>query len=228
LQNVTSAAPFAGGAETQTVEQKTATGASIVMNAAQLMMQARKYNAQQGLLSEAQQRISNCQQFMTSKTMAHILTKDGTNAFREIDPVEIQGEFLFELEAMGESQMREQRRAEGTQFLQVMAGLAPLFAASGTPLNLTELGKWFLDQWGIEGGERFFSVMPQPAVMQQGAGGAQGAPAAPPGGPEGPNLGVTSDTAVDASSPSATGGLSMSPAMFQQRADALGGGGGGY
>jgi hypothetical protein len=49
-------------------------------------------------------------------------------------------------------------------------------------------------------------------------------PPGAPGAPSGPNMGTTADTAVDASSPSATGGLSMSPQMFLQRAMALSGG----
>jgi len=91
--------------------------------------------------------------------------------------------------------------------------------------------KWFAGKWDIDYPERFFSK--QPAAMGAQAGlpgagsgpgdpsGAPGAPA-PPGG--GPNLGTTSETAVDASKPSASGGLSMSPQVFMQRAAALSGG----
>jgi len=37
-------------------------------------------------------------------------------------------------------------------------------------------------------------------------------------------MGITADSAVDASSPSATGGASMSPEVMMARARALGGG----
>jgi hypothetical protein len=65
LQNVTQSAPFAGGTQTSTVDQTTATGASIVMNAAQQALAAKKYQAQQALRQEAQMRLKNCQQFIT-------------------------------------------------------------------------------------------------------------------------------------------------------------------
>jgi hypothetical protein len=228
LQNVTSAAPFAGGAETATVDQKTATGASIVMNAAQQRLTSKKYQAQQGLRQEANMRLKNCQQFISDKRLIHAVGQDGKELFREIDPLDIQGEFIAELEPMSESQMRQERRAEAMNWLQVLTQIAPLAAAAGTPLNIKELIGWAARQWKIDDAAKFFSASSQPAMM----GGPQGPPSgqggAPPSGapaPGGPNIGVTAGSAVDASSPSAAGGLSMSPQVALQRAMAMGGGG---
>ncbi len=225
LQNVTSAAPLAGGVSSQ-IDQTTATGVSIVMNNAQKAMQARKYQAMKGVVREANQRFKNIKQFMGDKRLVYILGPDGAPIFKEIDPLNIQGEFGFEWATAGESMQRQERRAEANQWLQVIAGLAPVMAASGTPLNMKELVMWAAKKWDIEDAERFFTQAPQPQVAAQGAQGGGGAPpqgGAPPA-PGGPNLGVTSDTAVDASSPSATGGLSMSPSVFSQRALSMGGG----
>lgn len=225
MQNVTSAAPFAGGTDTQTVDNKTATGASIVMNAAQQRLTSKKYTAQQGLRQEANMRLKNCQQFISDTRLIHAVGMDGKQLFREIDPLEIQGEFIAELEPMGESQMRQERRAEATNLLQVMMAAAPLAAAAGTPMNIQEIIKWTLKQWKIDDAAGFFSAVPQPAMMGGPAGPAgPGGPGQAPAGPEGPNLGTTSSTAVDASSPSATGGVSMSPQVMLQRALAMGGG----
>lgn len=234
MQNVTSAAPFASGAETATVDQKTATGASIVMNAAQQQLQARKYEAQRGLKQAAWQRIKNCQQFITDQRLAHIVGPDGQMAFREIDPLQIQGEFVTELEPMGESQMRQERRAEATQFGQFLMQVAPLAAASGTPLNVQEILTWVAKRWDIEDYMRFFSQQPQAmgammGMQGQGGGGGAGAPIGanqPSQDVQGnmqPNLGVTAGEAVDAGSPSAAGGMSMSPVMAFQRALAMSG-----
>lgn len=223
LQNVTSAAPFSSGAESSAFDQKTATGVSIVMNVAQQRLISKKYQAQIGLRQEANMRIKNCQQFITDTRLVHILGEDGAMRFREIQPLDIQGEFIAELDPMGESQMRQERRAEATQFFQVASQAAPLMAATQTPLNMRELFMWFAKKWDIADAERFMSAQPQPAAM--------GAPGAGPGGPqgqgaapEGPNMGITSDTAVDAGSPSATGGLSMSPEKMMHRALAMSGG----
>lgn len=228
LQNVTSAAPFASGAESATVDQKTATGASIVMSAAQQRLIAKKYQAQQALRQEANMRIKNCQQFIdpSSPKLVHILGPDGAMRFREIDVLQIQGEYLVELEPMGESQMREQRRAESTNFFQVAMQAAPLMAAAGVPMNTRELFGWWAKKYGVEDWERFFSMQPSALGAMGGAGAPGGQPGATgsEGAPGQPNLGITSDTAVDAGSPSATGGLSMSPSMMLQRALAMGGG----
>ncbi len=223
LQNVTSAAPLAGGVSSQ-IDQTTATGVSIVMNNAQKAMQARKYQAMKGITKEANQRFKNCKQFMGDKRLVYILGENGTPLFKEIDPIYIQGEFGFEWTAGSDSMQRQEKRAEAMQWLQVISGMAPLMAASQTPLDLRELVIWAAKKWDIDDAARFFSASPAPQVAQQGAGGGGGATGAPPEAPGSPNLGVTSSTAVDASSPSATGGLSMSPSVFSQRALAMGGG----
>lgn len=228
LQNVTSSAPFAGGAQTASVDQKTATGASIVMNAAQQQLAQKKYQAQFGLMREADQRLQNCQQFYDGdlKKLVQVLGRDGAMAFKEIPIIAIQGRYAVELTPMSESTMRAERRAEASNFAQLMIGFAPIAAAEGKPIDIEAVIKWFAKKWDIEFPEQFFST--QAAALGAAGLGASGAPtgppgaAAPPGG--GPNLGTTSATAVDASKPSATGGLSMSPAVFQQRAAALSGG----
>lgn len=239
LQNVTSAAPFAGGAQTATVDQKTATGASIVMNAAQQQLAQKKYQAQFGFKREANLRLKNCQQFYgddgpNDSILVHIIGPDGATAFKQIPVLAIQGDFLLELEPMGESEMRQERRAEASNFAQLMMTFAPLAAAAGKPLDIEQIIRWFAEQWDIEYPDQFFSTTAAALGAVAGLGGqssGQGAPtgppasgaAAPPGG--GPNLGTTAASAVDASSPSATGGLSMSPQMFLQRAMAMAGGG---
>lgn len=225
LQNVTSAAPFAGGAETATVDQKTATGASIVMNAAQQRMQYRKYEFQRGIKAEAEMRLKNCQQFIDGEQLAHIVGPDGAQAFKKISVIDIQGDYLFDLAPMSESQMRSEKRSESTQFFQVAMSAAPAFAVSPWPMNLKELFLDMAKQWGKDDAEKFFSQDPQAAAVAQMPGGqGQGPPGAPPGGP---NLGITADTAVDASSPSAAGGIGGSPVQAMQRALAMGGGQGG-
>jgi len=229
LQNVTSAAPMAGGVS-QSMDQTTATGVSIVMSNAQRALQARKNQAMKGLVREANMRLKNCQQFISDKRLLHILGPNGTPLFREIEPVDIQGEFKFRLTETSDSMMRQERRSEATQWLQVLSGIAPMMAATQNPLDLKELVLWAAKKWDIIDAERFFSVQPrdlgaaaQGGGQPSGPGGAVNTGGAPD--PNNPNLGITSGTAVDASAPSATGGLSASPSMFAQRALALGGSG---
>lgn len=231
LQNVTSAAPFAGGAETSTVDQKTATGASIVMNAAQKRLSAKKYQAMFGFREEAQQRLKNCQQFITEDKLVHILGQDGAMLFEQLSPLDIQGEYVVELEPMGESMMRQEKRAEALQLGQVLMQFAPVMAATGAPLNTKEIIKWILGKWDVSDSDRFFTSAPQPALTQQqppGGGPPSGGDvpgvASQPAPDSGPNLGITAASSVDASSPSAAGGISGSPVTALQRALAMGGG----
>lgn len=229
LQNVTAAAPFTSGTESASVEQTTATGASIVMNAAQQAMQAKKWYFQFGVGEEAEMRLKNCQQFITEKRLVHVIGHDGAVSFRNLSPYEIQGEMVAELQPMGESMMRQEKRAEAMQLFQTLAAQAPLFQAMGTPLNLKELTKWALDLWDIQDWERFFSVKQSPDVLAQGAAAGGGGGGGAPGAPSLPadllgNLGITAGSAVDASSPSAAGGISGSPVAALQRAGAMGGG----
>lgn len=218
IQNVTGTSPFSSGTESASMDQKTATGVSIVQNAAQQRLQAKKYQAQQGLKREANMRYKNVQQFISDTRLVHMVGEQGVINFREVGVLEVQGQMIFELEPMSESQMRQEKRAEATQLAQVLASMAPLAAAAGQPINVHEVVTWLLKKWDIVDYERFFSPIPQPAVMGMGDGGGQ---EPGQGAPTGPNMGITSETAVDASKPSATGGLSMSGEMFAQRAAQL-------
>jgi hypothetical protein len=233
LQNVTAAAPFTSGTETQTVDQKTATGASIVMSAAQNRLAAKKYQAQLCFPEEASMRLKNCQQFMSSERSIHILGPDGNPYFKRISVLDLEGEFLFELTPYGESTLRQERRAETTQKTQVLLQSLPLGAAVGTPLSYQVVMTEFLKEWGDENPQKYFSQQPAAMGAAAGPGGPGGSPTGqpglPPGQPQGqlppgqgnPNLGTTASSAVDATSPSASGGMSMSPALMVQRAQAL-------
>ena len=229
LQNVTSAAPFTSGTETQTIDQKTATGASIVMNAAQNRMAQKKYQAQLCFPAEAWMRLKNCQQFMSSDRTIHILGPDEKPVFKRLSVLDVEGEFLFELTPYSESTLRQERRAEATQKTQVLLQSLPLGAATGTPLSYEVVISEFLREWGDDNPRRYFTQNPQAAMMAaqpgQGGGPAQPQQALSPGSQNGvqgqTNMGTTSQTAVDATSPSATGGMSMSPALMAQRALAL-------
>lgn len=220
LQNVTSAAPFASGAETATVDQKTATGASIVMNAAQARLIAKKWEQMRGIVQEGNMRIQNCQQFLDEPRLAHILGPDGSTRFREIDPLDIQGDWLAELNPENDSNMRQERRAEATQFVQVVAQFfAPMMAAGGQPLNLVEVFKWYAKKWDVIDAERFLSQRPE-ALGVAGATPAGGGPPGPGGAPQDAgqaNLGITAPPGPGAD-------MAGSPAMALQRALAMGGG----
>jgi hypothetical protein len=250
LQNITQAVPFASGTDSATVDQKTATGATIVMNAAQQALASKKFSVQQGLRQEAQLRLKNLQQFVSDDRLVAITGPKGQKAFRKITPLQIQGDFLVDLRLVGESQIRQERRAEATSVLQMMQQVFPQSYVSGQPLDMHQVILWWMRQWGLEDeANAFFEANkpPDPGMAQllfgnaphvtlrgmlgpgqTGAAGQNvGLPPEQQGGlpqPGGPNLGVTSGQAVDASQPSSAGGMSASPAVNMQRLLALRGG----
>src|SRR5262252_2027541 len=250
LQNITQAMPFASGTDSATVDQKTATGATIVMNAAQQALASKKFHVQQGLRDEADMRIKNCQQFISDWRLVAITGPKGQKAFREISPLQIQGDFLVELRLVGESQLRQERRAEASTVLQQMQGVFPQSYASGTPIDMQQVILWWMRQWGLEDESNAFfepKQQPDPAMMQllfgnapkvslrgmlgpgqpSEAGGMVGLQPDQGGGmpqPGGPNLGVTSSQAVDTTQPSSALGMSSNPAINMQRILAARGG----
>jgi hypothetical protein len=226
LQNVAGGALFAGG-DSGSIDQKTATGATLVMSAAQKRMAHRKFNVMQSLADATSQALKLAQQFVHTDRLVHIIGQDGAVAFESISPTQLQGDYVVELEPMTESMFRQERRAEATTVAQVIAQLAPLAAVGGTPVNAKAVVEHVLKAFDINDTEKFFTQVPAAgmAAALGGGGGGGGAPVgdptAPPGGP---NMGTTAASAVDASSPSATGGMSMSPEMMLQRALAMTGG----
>jgi hypothetical protein len=71
-------------------------------------------------------RIKNCQQFITDSGSSTSSARTARMPSARSTPLEIQGEFVVELEPMGESQMRQEKRAEAMQFFQVAMQAAPL------------------------------------------------------------------------------------------------------
>lgn len=243
LQNITQAVPFASGTDSATVDQKTATGATIVMNAAQQALASKKFSIQQGLRQEAAMRLKNCQQFMSDDRLVAVTGPKGQKAFRKISPLQIQGDFIVDLRLVGESQIRQERRAEASTVLQQMQGVFPQSYVSGQPLDMHQVILWWMRQWGLEDeAEAFFEAHkePDPGMAQLlfgnapkvslrgmlgpgqtgAAGQSVGLPPDQGGGlpqPGGPNLGVTSSQAVDTSQPSSAAGMSSNPAINMQR-----------
>jgi hypothetical protein len=125
---------------------------------------------------------------------------------------------------MGESNMRQERRAEALQWAGFLMQSAGLFAAGGQPLALDEVVKWAAERWNIEDVQRFFSAKPAAlgAMAAPGPGGGGGPTPPADGAPTPP--GITAGSAIDASSPSAAGQISGSPVAALSRALSSGGG----
>lgn len=214
LQNVSGGLPFLSGASTETVDQNTATGVSIVTSLAQRRIMSRK-QAYWDAFDEVQNHwVWLNRQFITQPKLIAVVGRDGAQAYETVDPRDLEPDVLVSSEPMTESLMRQERRAEKQALLQTAAQAAAAFAATGAPLNLKAFMDEYLRAFDIDDPERFYSQpAPQPGMGPQGP--VPGTPgfAAPPTGPGG----VTAPQSIDpATSPSNQ--TSMSPEVFLQRA----------
>lgn len=216
VQNVTGGMPFSGGADSQTIDQETATGISIITSIAQRVLAHRKRQLLLGYERAADMMAWLNRQFVRQETWIEVAGKDGMRAWMSIQPRELQPDVAFDFGAGADSFVRQERRAEAQAKLQVAVQSAAVFAGTGQPLNLRAFMEDFLDSFDNFDYDRYFSASPQAAPLPGGGGaGAATPPGAPVPGQEGPG-GVTSPLATDANSPSNQ--TSQSPVVMLQRA----------
>ena len=219
MQNLAGGFPFSSGTDSQFVDQKTATGASIVSNLAQRSMDLSKQQLYHAWNSIGNQRMILNQQFIREPLVAPVLGLDGDEGLEIIWPELLAGDFEFQLEAAPSAMMEQEEQAAANALLQVTLAAFPVIAAAAaqggaTPLNLDAFMEDLLKAYGKEDLERYFSR--QPTMPMQGQ--PQGQPGIAPIGQD-PN-GVTGQGSIDPSvSPSS--GVSLSPIASLQRAQAL-------
>lgn len=218
IQNISGGMPFMSGTQSQTVDQTTATGVSIITSLGQRRLAAKKQQFQWCYERVADQWLALNSQFVKQKRLVEIVGRDGAQGFREIFPSGDAAQLRVNIEPASESLLRQERRAEAQALLQVVVQAAPYFLAAQTPFNLKAFGVRLLKAFDIDDVESYFSAMPQ-QMPAQGMGTPNGQPS---GAPE-PGGGFTSPQAVSPLAPSNP--TSMSPEIFNQQALAMRGAG---
>jgi hypothetical protein len=219
LQNVTGGMPFMSGTDSSTIDQKTATGVSIITSLAQKMVASQKQ-----YITWAEEQIGNQmmqlnQQFVRAERLIPIIGRDGAQAFEAVEPEVLQGTYHVNLTPATESLMRQERRAEAQAALLTFTQVAPIAAAMGAPLNPKAFIDRWLDSFEIDDTEQYYASQPQPQIM----GGAPGQPGGQPS-PDGgtPPQGVTAPQAYDPTSPSNANSMSGEAAISRLMAMAGG------
>jgi len=215
LQNIMGGLPMASGSDSQTIDQQTATGVSIITTIAQRIIQSRKQHYLWAYADLGRHFLLLYQQFLRDDRVVKIVGLEGAKAYRSISPLEIQGDFDVMIDVTSDSLLRQERRAEAQSLLQIAAQTQMVFAQSGAPLNLKAFMERTLDAYDIPDKERYF--MPP----QVGAATAGMPPGAPPGGPgqapappAGPPNGVTNvGAAAGPMSPNSADSMSPENAM---------------
>lgn len=227
MQNVSATFPFSSGAESQTVDQKTATGASIVSNLAQRSIDMAKQPVYYAWEDIGQMAVVLNGQFIREPTLVDVLAADGQVVHEEILPEILAGDYDYIQEPIPDAISKQQEQAKAAQMIQIFQGLAPVLlplaqAGAARMINFEAIIEYYLKANDIDNVEQFF-VAEAPAA-QLGAPGQGGGGQAPPGGGEQP-MGITGEGSISPDvSPSAM--VSQSPVTAMQRLQALQGGGG--
>jgi hypothetical protein len=223
--------PYSSGADSQTIDQQTATGVSIITTIAQRIIQARKQHYLWSYATLGKHFLLLYQQFLRDDRVIGVLGPQGAQAYKSISPLDIQGDFDVMIDVTSDSLMRQERRAEAQSLMQIAGQLAPVMAQSGAPLNLKAFMEKTLDAYDVLDKERYF-LPPQAGAATAGGPPPPGGPQAPPQAPaNGQTNGVT-NTALAAGPGSPSNVSSMSPEtamarMMSQYGGAANQGGGG-
>lgn len=175
LQTLAGGFPFASGAESMTIDQKTATGASIVSSLAQRSIDLAKQQAYKAIQEIGMQRLLLTQQFVRAPQVVPVLGLDNVEEIKTIWPEILQGDFSFEIEPIPDAVMKQQEQASAQGLLTLMAQVVPIqaqLASQGmaTMVNMDAFIEDTLKAFGKEDLQRYFK---------------KGAPAQPPGQPGG-------------------------------------------
>lgn len=223
MQNLSGAAPFMSGAETQTIDQKTATGISIITNLAQRLLSRKKQRGLMALSRVCWQRAWLNRQFVEAPQLVRTVGPDGAEAWEQVLPEDLQHDCYFEFEPAAESFSKQERIAQSQALLQMalsamgpVAMMAQAKMAQGMPARTVNIEAYIDDHlraYEKDDVERYWSVAQAPQMMQApgGPGGQQG----PSGAPGEETVGVTSPLAYGPGSPSNE--MSLSPEVFDQR-----------
>lgn len=212
LESISAGGMWAGG-DNRAADASTATEASILTNLAQRRVAAKKQFFVMADAEVGEHFLLLDQQFLTEPRYVDIVGADGVEGYELIHPEQFRDlDFKIDVEALDESLMREQRRAEKTALLQVAGNLAPIFAAMpGQPgLNMKAFMDELLRSHEVANPDRFYTAIPQPAASMGGA------------PPPGQQPGATAPQATDMNSPS--NAFSQSPVAAIQQQGAMTGG----
>ena len=230
LQNIMGGLPYAAGSDSSTIDQQTATGVSIITTIAQRIIQARKQHYLWAYAGVGKQFLQLYQQYLREDRVIKIVGAVGTEAYKTISPLDIQGDYDVLIDVTSDSLMRQERRSEAQSLLQIAVQSAPIFAQTGAPLNLKSFMDKTLDAYDVLDKENYYLHPGSPQAAPGQATGNGGAPQ-PPSTPQPPGAGVTAPQfAAGPGSPSNAVSSSPEAAMQQMLAmqgGAANGGGGG-
>jgi len=226
LQNMLGGLPMAGGVSSGSIDQKTATGMSIITSIAQKLIQARKQQYSWAWSRVGQLFLGLMGQMIRQERVIPQMGPAGSHQMAVMHPLDLQGEFDVNVDVSDESVVKQERMQEAMAFVNMVAPISQL-----ANVNMQQVVKRVLESQGVLDPEQYFN--PPQAVPQQGmlappGGTPPGQPSALPAGPASPTTSSQGQTnAAAAIQMGGNNGLTLTPDQFAasqvQAAQQLGG-----
>jgi len=233
LQNMLGGLPMAGGVNSGSVDQKTATGMSIITSIAQKLIGARKQHYSWAYSRVGELFLGTMGQMLREKRSVAQIGKEGAQEILEIHPLDLQGEFDVKIDVLDESVVKQEKIQEAMALVNMVAPIAQI-----ANVDLQPFVERVLDAAGVEDTQRFFKnpqAGPQQGMFPPGGQNAQGTPQGMAGAqqqlaPGQAQIGSQGQTnAAAATQMGGNNGLTLSPDQFAssqvQAAQQMGGGG---
>lgn len=211
MQNLAGGFPFTSTSEAQTVNASTATEASLVASLAQRSIIGAKRHLYECYRRVGQMMIDLNQQFTREPVYALVVGADDAFEQVEIMPWLLQGDFVFDIEPMTESLMRQERRSEALSLFQALMPSVQVGAMTGALLNTRRMYEHVLEAFEVRDTDGWF-MQPQ-AQPGQPAGNGQVPGMGTPPAPDGGGQGVTNPS-LAAGPLAVSNGNSMAPASM--------------
>lgn len=226
LQNMLGGLPMAGGVSSGSIDQKTATGMSIITSIAQKLIQARKQHYSWAWAKVGQMFLGMMGQMIRQERVIPQMGADGSHSMMVMHPLDLQGEFDVNIDVSDESVVKQERIQEAMAFVNMIAPIAPM-----ANINMQAVVQRVLEAQGVTDSAKYFNPPgqgpPPQGMMAPPNGGPPGGPPATPqlNPPGAGSQGMTNVPAAVAMG--GNNGLNMSPDQFAssqvQAAQQLGG-----
>lgn len=135
LESLSAALPYLSGAASDTIDNKTATGITIVQNMAQKRLVRKKQQINWAYQRAGTMQIKLNQQLLP-KSVSIRADRKGLVNWDNISPAQIQGDYDFIIEDVSESMNRQERRAEALAKAQFFISNYPVLVQAGVTPDL--------------------------------------------------------------------------------------------
>jgi hypothetical protein len=187
MQEVSGANAYLAGGASETIDQRTATGISIVQSMAQKLLQSWQRSLRRSFRKAGRMEIRRLQQYMRRSEKVRLEGDDGYDYF-ELLPWELRNEYDYTYSAIDENLNDQQRKAEaGLLFDRVLTVAGhPALQQEGAVVKLRRVVEDLLEAHGKVDLESYIGEAPPPPIVLPPGVMPPGDPGAPAGAPPAP------------------------------------------